>query len=149
MHDNDAPPFHWTKLAQLSLRDTAQTAATDSDFDVLLKMEYTIDEPPTDTGTAAATEQGKAAIQGFLDRYIRPGEPFPSPPPPYTPPPNLADLPVGIIGAGVSGLYIGMILDSLGIKYEIMEGSERIGGRLYTHFFGRKNPGPYQYYGLS
>lgn len=110
-------------------------------------LEVTAPEPEKpDTGTAALTEQGKQAIQDFLDRYIRPGEPYPSPPPPYTPTPELAALPVGIIGAGVSGLYIAMMLDSLGIKYEIMEGSERIGGRLYTHNFP-KNQGPYQYYG--
>ena len=44
-------------------------------------------------------------------------------------------LPVGILGAGVAGLYTAMILDSLGIKYEIIEGSKRHGGRLYTHKF--------------
>jgi hypothetical protein len=38
-----------------------------------------------------------------------------------------------------------MMLDSLGIKYELMEGSGRTGGRLYTHYFP-KNSGKYQYY---
>lgn len=102
--------------------------------------------PQTDTGTQGLTEQGKQAIKEFLDRYIRPGEPYPTPPPPYHPTPELAKLPVGIIGAGVSGLYIGMMLESLGIKYEIMEGSDRIGGRLFTYNFP-KNRGKYQYFG--
>lgn len=102
--------------------------------------------PPVDTGTAGMTEQGKQAIKEFLDRYIRPGEPYPTPPPPYTPTPELAKLPVGILGAGVSGLYVAMILQSLGIKYEIMEGSSRVGGRLHTHKFP-KNQGKYQYFG--
>jgi hypothetical protein len=67
------------------------------------------------------------------------------PPPPYRRPEQLADLPVGILGAGVAGLYSAMILDSLGIKYEIMEGSRRHGGRLYTHKF-KEPSGPYQYF---
>ncbi|KAF4575443.1 hypothetical protein EYR40_004817 [Pleurotus pulmonarius] len=45
------------------------------------------------------------------------------------------DLKVGILGAGVGGLYAALILDSLNIKYEIIEASERTGGRLYTHRF--------------
>lgn len=42
---------------------------------------------------------------------------------------------VGIIGAGASGLYIAMILDSLNITYDIIEASDRVGGRIYTHHF--------------
>lgn len=42
---------------------------------------------------------------------------------------------IGIIGAGVSGLYAAMILEDLGIPYEILEANERIGGRIYTHRF--------------
>jgi hypothetical protein len=38
-----------------------------------------------------------------------------------------------------------MMLDSLGIKYDLMEGSGRTGGRLYTHYFPQ-NPGKYQYF---
>lgn len=49
---------------------------------------------------------------------------------------------VGIIGAGMAGLYTAMILKSLGLKYEILEASERIGGRVYTHRFTNK-PGDY------
>lgn len=49
------------------------------------------------------------------------------------------DLKVGILGAGVGGLYAALILDSLDIKYEIIEASERTGGRLYTHRFKKED----------
>ncbi|KAI6045465.1 hypothetical protein EDC04DRAFT_2559545 [Pisolithus marmoratus] len=51
---------------------------------------------------------------------------------------------VGILGAGVGGLYTALILDSLDIEYEILEGSDHVGGRLSTHKFpgGKK----YDYY---
>ena len=62
-------------------------------------------------------------------------------------------LPICIIGAGAAGLYTAMILDSLNIKYEILDASERVGGRLYTYRFngeeGRdaplNDPKRYQY----
>ncbi|TFY58617.1 hypothetical protein EVG20_g8079 [Dentipellis fragilis] len=43
--------------------------------------------------------------------------------------------PVGIIGAGAAGLYAAMILQDLGIEYEILEANDRIGGRIFTHRF--------------
>ncbi|KAG8920638.1 hypothetical protein FRC03_004674 [Tulasnella sp. 419] len=43
--------------------------------------------------------------------------------------------PVGIIGAGVGGLYTALMLQSLGIPYQILEASSRVGGRLYTYPF--------------
>ena len=46
--------------------------------------------------------------------------------------------PVGIIGAGVGGLYAAIILKSLDIPYQILEGSDRIGGRVHTHKFCQK-----------
>ncbi len=49
------------------------------------------------------------------------------------------DMKVGILGAGVGGLYAALILDSLDIKYEIIEASERTGGRLYTHKFKKED----------
>ncbi|KAH9926686.1 uncharacterized protein B0H18DRAFT_1005121 [Fomitopsis serialis] len=45
---------------------------------------------------------------------------------------------VGIIGAGVGGLYAAMMLESLEIDYDILEASDRIGGRLYTYKFSEK-----------
>jgi hypothetical protein len=52
---------------------------------------------------------------------------------------------VGIIGAGAAGLYTAMIFEDLGIKYEILEGSDRPGGRLYTHHF-KDGKSPWNYY---
>ncbi|KAK7951049.1 uncharacterized protein PG986_006777 [Apiospora aurea] len=53
---------------------------------------------------------------------------------------------VGIIGAGVSGLFTAMTFDylkqkyGLDIEYEILEanGEERLGGRLFTYYFKNK-----------
>ncbi|KAF5325025.1 hypothetical protein D9619_010096 [Psilocybe cf. subviscida] len=42
---------------------------------------------------------------------------------------------IGIVGAGVAGLYAAMILQSLNIDYEILEANDRIGGRVFTHRF--------------
>ena len=58
-----------------------------------------------------------------------------------------ADLPVGIIGAGMAGLYTAMIYESLGIDYQIIDADtpERVGGRLFTHHFSDV-PGSYDYY---
>ncbi|KAH6856062.1 hypothetical protein B0I37DRAFT_67638 [Chaetomium sp. MPI-CAGE-AT-0009] len=45
---------------------------------------------------------------------------------------------VCIVGAGLAGLYIAMILDSLEIPnltYDILEANSRVGGRVYTHHF--------------
>lgn len=48
-----------------------------------------------------------------------------------------------IIGAGVAGLYIAMILKELGIQYDLVEASDRAGGRIYTHRFSKA---PHDYY---
>lgn len=68
--------------------------------------------------------------------------------------PGGVPLKVGIIGAGAAGLYAAMLLDSLGIDYDIHEGSGRIGGRIYTYRFDQKawdkatpdEPDYYDYY---
>ncbi|KIJ70595.1 hypothetical protein HYDPIDRAFT_164579 [Hydnomerulius pinastri MD-312] len=54
---------------------------------------------------------------------------------------------VGILGAGVGGLYTALIFDSLGIPYEILEASDRTGGRLFTYKFD--NGGKYDYYDVG
>jgi hypothetical protein len=41
--------------------------------------------------------------------------------------------PVGIIGAGMAGLRAAMLLQKIGIPFEIIEASNRIGGRAFTH----------------
>ncbi|KAL6715982.1 hypothetical protein ACLMJK_006944 [Lecanora helva] len=61
---------------------------------------------------------------------------------------------VCIIGAGMAGLYIAMILDYLnieGLSYEILEGSDRVGGRVYTHYFSdpKKPENKHDYYDVG
>lgn len=60
-------------------------------------------------------------------------------------PAQSSDITVGIIGAGASGLYTAMILQSLGIDYEILEGSDRPGGRILTHHF-KQGKEPWNYF---
>ncbi|EQL03614.1 amine oxidase (flavin-containing) [Ophiocordyceps sinensis CO18] len=60
-------------------------------------------------------------------------------------------LKVGIIGAGPAGLYAAVLLDSLGIDYDILESNQRIGGRIFTHRFDQEawdasKPGEPDYY---
>lgn len=57
---------------------------------------------------------------------------------------------VGILGAGAAGLYSAMILESLGIKCEILEAAPKPGGRLHTHYFDEgQDPTKYQYYDVG
>ena len=58
-----------------------------------------------------------------------------------------ANLPVGIIGAGMAGLYTAMIFESLGIDYQIIDADtpERVGGRIFTYHFSDEE-GSYEYF---
>ncbi|KZT32830.1 FAD/NAD(P)-binding domain-containing protein [Sistotremastrum suecicum HHB10207 ss-3] len=57
---------------------------------------------------------------------------------------------VGIIGAGMAGLYIGLILQSLDIDFKILEASNRVGGRLYTYRFSDSvGERRYEYYDVG
>ena len=47
---------------------------------------------------------------------------------------------VGIIGGGFAGMYAGLILQSLGIEFEIFEASDRVGGRIDTWYSTDYNP---------
>lgn len=50
----------------------------------------------------------------------------------------------------MTGLYIAMILDYLQIEnlsYEILEASDRVGGRVYTHYFSKEKK--HDYYDVS
>jgi NAD(P)-binding Rossmann-like domain len=54
-----------------------------------------------------------------------------------------------IVGAGMAGLYIALILDTLnipGISFDFFEASDRIGGRCFTHEFSKI---PHDYYDVG
>ncbi|MCJ1393282.1 hypothetical protein MMC18_006154 [Xylographa bjoerkii] len=56
---------------------------------------------------------------------------------------------VAIVGAGMAGLYLAMILDDLkvpGLKYDLVEASDRIGGRVMTHYFSKTS---HDYYDIG
>jgi monoamine oxidase len=75
-------------------------------------------------------------------------------PPPFTVPgPRTGDavepeLPICIIGAGAAGLAAALMLQSLGKPFEILEASNRIGGRCFTYSFSNP-PKPYDYYDVG
>ena len=48
-----------------------------------------------------------------------------------------------ILGAGIAGLVAAYELERLGHQIDIMEGSPRIGGRIWTHHFGDGPGAPY------
>ncbi|RGP64960.1 l-amino-acid oxidase [Fusarium sporotrichioides] len=48
---------------------------------------------------------------------------------------NFLDFKVGIIGAGIAGLYSALLLQSKGYTVNILEASDRVGGRVRTHHF--------------
>ena len=73
-----------------------------------------------------------------------PGPTLPHQPEPEGDPSVARLLPtIGIVGAGAAGLYAAIILQDLGLKYEILEANRTIGGRLLTHRF---SSGPNDYY---
>lgn len=62
-----------------------------------------------------------------------------------------ATLKVGIVGAGAAGLYSAILLQSIGVDYEILEANTRVGGRIWTHRFdedawAKSKPGEPEYY---
>lgn len=57
-----------------------------------------------------------------------------------------SDAKVCIIGAGISGLYSALILDHLGVPYDILEASDRPGGRILTHYFSTRK---HDYYDIG
>ncbi|MBS4534608.1 FAD-dependent oxidoreductase [Clostridium sp. D2Q-14] len=63
-----------------------------------------------------------------------------SPPPDITtiaPPGSFKNIKVGIIGGGLSGLASAVELRKLGYDITVFESSNRIGGRVYTHYFDK------------
>lgn len=56
---------------------------------------------------------------------------------------------VGILGAGPGGLYTALILEDLGIPYQILEVQNRVGGRLFTYKFENSTGAPYNYFDVG
>ncbi|NJL61535.1 MAG: FAD-dependent oxidoreductase [Methylacidiphilales bacterium] len=50
---------------------------------------------------------------------------------------------ITILGAGIAGLVAAYELEKMGHEVTIMEGSPRIGGRVWTHRFGNEKDAPY------
>jgi monoamine oxidase len=50
---------------------------------------------------------------------------------------------IAILGAGIAGLVAAYELESLGHRVTVLEGSDRIGGRVYTHRFGTADDAPH------
>jgi ribulose 1,5-bisphosphate synthetase/thiazole synthase len=51
---------------------------------------------------------------------------------------------VGILGAGMTGLYTALLLAKAEIPFQILEATDRVGGRCYTHHF--EGGGKWDYY---
>lgn len=51
---------------------------------------------------------------------------------------------VGIVGGGMSGLYASLILEDLGLGHEVIEASQRVGGRVWSHHFSEKDGDYYE-----
>ncbi|KAH8988376.1 flavin-containing amine oxidoreductase-domain containing protein [Lactarius akahatsu] len=47
-------------------------------------------------------------------------------------------LSIGIVGAGMAGLYAALLLRRAGHQVHIFEGADRIGGRVHTHYFSEE-----------
>ena len=65
----------------------------------------------------------------------------------FLPPPREIEK-VCIIGAGVAGLQLARLCAFSGIDYEILEASDRVGGRVYTHQFPNTD-NPHNYYDVG
>ncbi|KAK7686113.1 hypothetical protein QCA50_010925 [Cerrena zonata] len=102
------------------------------------------------------------AARAFLDHTILKLSPDTTPIPPISVSAHLQasardDDPICIVGAGAAGLYAAMILQDLGIEYEILEASDRVGGRVFTHRFNgdvgydapRNTPERYDYFDVG
>jgi monoamine oxidase len=51
---------------------------------------------------------------------------------------------IGIVGGGMSGLLTSLLLDSVGIHdWQIIESSQRIGGRIRTKYLAGTTPDQY------
>jgi NADPH-dependent 2,4-dienoyl-CoA reductase/sulfur reductase-like enzyme len=94
---------------------------------------------PADDPKSFRTLYAQTIIQQYHEsKGISQDTPLPTPTLPVQP-----SRPICIIGAGVAGLYAAIMLDFLRIDYEIIEASDRVGGRLFSKKLGE---GRYEYF---
>lgn len=81
---------------------------------------------------------------------------FRLPPPSYVSAPESAPVPrlndgekVCIVGAGASGLYLAHLLTKASIPYDMLEASDRVGGRVYTYDFPSDPTTAHNYYDVG
>ncbi|KAJ6605323.1 hypothetical protein DFH09DRAFT_1422343 [Mycena vulgaris] len=51
---------------------------------------------------------------------------------------DMRPLTVGIVGGGIAGLYAALLLQRQGHVVRVFEGTDRVGGRVCTHFFSQE-----------
>jgi hypothetical protein len=61
-----------------------------------------------------------------------------------TPSPRPVQFNIGVIGGGMAGLYASLILEDLGLTHEVIEASQRPGGRAWSHHFTEKDGDYYE-----
>jgi NADPH-dependent 2,4-dienoyl-CoA reductase/sulfur reductase-like enzyme len=92
---------------------------------------------PVDPPKSIRVLYGQTIIQQYHEsKGIGEHTPLPTTPTMNVPADNALIAPICIIGAGVAGLYAAMMLDYLDLRYEVLEASERVGGRLFTKSLG-------------
>ncbi|KAK3354067.1 hypothetical protein B0T25DRAFT_456471 [Lasiosphaeria hispida] len=53
--------------------------------------------------------------------------------------PEPVELKIGVVGAGMAGLYASLILQDLDLEHEVVEASHKPGGRVRTHRFSQES----------
>ncbi|KAK2462147.1 hypothetical protein APHAL10511_005845 [Amanita phalloides] len=130
--------FHDTPLISISPAETLNGLNTTKSLETAFSRAYIspgkFSIPPIEARKAAALRYKAAtALQTGVLSSSKPTE----------------RRPVGILGAGVAGLYAAMILESLKIPYKILEARDVIGGRLFTHRFPNATGVPYNYFDVG
>ena len=77
--------------------------------------------------------RGKSSLRAAYQAWCESQTPMKRVRPSMNPKVDPAAISVGILGAGMAGLYAALILRSLGIRVHLFEANPaRIGGRVYT-----------------
>lgn len=79
------------------------------------------------------TEHKRLADFPYIIRGLNPPEPITN----ILPPGSCKGLRIGILGGGVAGLVSAYELQKLGCSITLYEGSNRLGGQIYTYYFDK------------